>query len=359
MLARDTAVAQRKLMRDVGLTAEKVDAELSGCRRSTMPVDTLLSADSPRINGEDAAHIQALAAVEERLPAIIVHRPTTRVIDGMHRLRAAALRGDTHIDVLLFEGSAEDAFVLAVRLNAAHGFPLSQADRNAAAKRIITSHPAWSDRAIAAVTGLSAKTVASLRRLMDSDDTSSGARMGRDGRVRPLNPAEARRHVGELFAERPDASLREVARKAGVSVGTARDVRQRLRAGSDPVPPRQRQAENKTKDGTTRHRNANRETVRIAPPWYALGLDQLKRDPSMRFNEAGRNILRLLEVGMLGTHQWQRYVDAVPAHCVGAVANAARRCAEAWADFAQQVVARDAESGTSAVRKPSEEENAS
>ena len=87
-----------------------------------------------------------------------------QVIDGMHRVRAAILSGAGYIEALLFEGAEDEAFLLAVQLNVAHGLPLSRADRVAAAVRIIHSSPQWSDRAIARAAGLSDKTVASIRR---------------------------------------------------------------------------------------------------------------------------------------------------------------------------------------------------
>ncbi len=358
MSTNENSVALRKLADGDWLATFNIDAELARCARATVPIETLMFSDSPRITGENTDHIRALVEVEDGLPAIVVHRSTMRVIDGVHRLRAAMSRGDTHIAVLFFEGSDEDAFVLAVRLNAAHGLPLSRAERSAAAQRIIASHSAWSNRAIAAVTGLSSKTVATLRQRTGGDDTPPVARIGRDGRVRPLSSAEARRRVGELFAERPDASLREVAREAGVSVGTVRDVRRRLRDGSDPVPLRQRQVEQKMKDvphaitphSVTRHsQDAGQEA--LPRPWRTPSLGQLKRDPSLRFNEIGREILRLLDAAALDAEQWRRYTDSVPPHCTNVVAEVARHCSQAWDRFAQQLEERDEEAGTPAVRK--------
>src|SRR5947199_10633529 len=58
-----------------------------------LPVSSLLPGDSPRVAGENPEHVQLLAAARN-LPPILVHRSTMRVIDGMHRLRAARLRGD-------------------------------------------------------------------------------------------------------------------------------------------------------------------------------------------------------------------------------------------------------------------------
>jgi len=86
------------------------------------------------------------------------------IIDGVHRVQAAILRGQKEIDAEFVDGSSEDAFVLAVRVNVDHGLPLSLADRKAAAERILDTHPDWSDRAIAAAVGLSHKTVGAIRR---------------------------------------------------------------------------------------------------------------------------------------------------------------------------------------------------
>ncbi|HLK74721.1 MAG TPA: ParB/RepB/Spo0J family partition protein, partial [Streptosporangiaceae bacterium] len=125
-----------------------------------VPVLSLRPADSPRLNGEDKAHIARLAETETPLPPILVDRRTMRVIDGMHRLMAASLQGRETIDVKFFGGNEADVFLRAVQENIAHGLPLSQADRRAAAERIIASHPHMSDRAIGQSAGLAAKTVA-------------------------------------------------------------------------------------------------------------------------------------------------------------------------------------------------------
>src|SRR4029078_7378388 len=82
-----------------------------------------------------------------------------RVIDGMHRVRAALLNGRTRIDARLLDCDEGAAFVFAVKTNVKHGLPLSPSDRAAAAARIIAIHPHWSDRAVAAATALSDKTI--------------------------------------------------------------------------------------------------------------------------------------------------------------------------------------------------------
>jgi hypothetical protein len=161
-----------------------------------------------------------------------------QLIDGVHRLLAAVSKGHETIEVEFFDGSAADAYLRGVEANVTHGFPLSQADRRAAVERILALHPQMSDRAIAQSAGLGAKTVAAIRRRTAEDSEASGqhsARVGRDGRVRPLNGLEGRFRAAHMLAEHPQASLREVARLAGVSPTTAADVRDRLVRGTHPA----------------------------------------------------------------------------------------------------------------------------
>ncbi|GAA2745597.1 ParB N-terminal domain-containing protein [Kitasatospora cinereorecta] len=206
-------------------------------------IDRLRPADSPRSAGVDLDHVRLLVDAGPGLPPITVHRPTMRVIDGMHRLRAAVLRGETEIGVRFFEGTSEEAFVLGVRANTEHGLPLTAADRRTAARRILAAHPRWSDGAVAASAGISPKTVAALRTRSGPAGPGgmvaagpTGVRIGRDGRARPVDSAEGRRTAGRLLADAPEASLREIARQAGISPGTVRDVRDRIGRGEDPVP---------------------------------------------------------------------------------------------------------------------------
>lgn len=208
-----------------------------------LPIDAVLPSDSPRLRGENAEHVKVLAQASAPLPPIVVHQSTMRVIDGMHRLRAAELRGAAEIAVHFFDGDEQAAFVLAVESNISHGLPLTLADRIAAAERILTPSPQWSDRAVAAKTGLAAGTVAGIRQRLPAASDQPSARVGKDGRVRPLNNAAGRRLASALMAERPDATLREIARDAGISAATALDVRARLGRGEDPVPRRQRESE--------------------------------------------------------------------------------------------------------------------
>jgi ParB-like chromosome segregation protein Spo0J len=316
-----------------------------------VPTLSLRPADSPRLNGEDKAHIARLAETETPLPPILVDRRTMRVIDGMHRLMAASLQGRETIDVIFFDGSDADVFLRAVQENIAHGLPLSQADRRAAAERIIVSHPHMSDRAIGHSIGLAAKTVASIRKSSSEEIQQSNARVGRDGRVRPLDSGAGRRRAAELLAQQPDASLRDVARAAGISPATVLDVRKRLERGESPTPERptanaaRKDARDNGAEDDTDSDGAYAQAIRFspraaAPPNPAEAVEKLLRDPSLRNNERGKGVLRLLQVNAVGAEQLPDVAEAVPAHCVGIVVQLARQYAKMWQEFARELDGR-------------------
>jgi hypothetical protein len=304
-----------------------------------VPIRLLLGVSSPRTSGADEGHVRTLAELGVPLPPVVVHRATMRVLDGVHRIRAAELRGENDVEVRYFDGGEEEAFLLAVQLNSAHGKPLSFDDRTAAARRIMASHPHWSDRRIASVTCLSAKSVAVLRGCSTGGGPQSNKRVGLDGRARPLNPAEGRLLAGELLAQDPHISLRELARRAGTSVATARDVRQRSLQGRELLPPRLRGGRPTDGDGPRGHSGGGSGgstglsgSSRLGSP--AL-LDSLRRDPSVRHSESGRRFLQLLSIHPTGPSEWKELVHDVPAHRADAVARIARDYAEAWLHIAR------------------------
>jgi hypothetical protein len=313
--------------------------QLISSRTQLTPISAILPSDTPRLAGEIEEHARTLAESGAALPPIVVHRATMRVVDGMHRLRAAALRGEQCIEVRFVEGTAADVFVLAVKLNAEHGMPLSRQDRIAAAARIVESHPQWSDRRIAAVTGLSPGMVASVRGSADHPVPQLDLRTGRDGRNRPVNGAAGRIAASRVIAESPDASLREIASRAGVALATARDVRRRVRLGQDPVPPKLRLAGN----DCPAHEPAGdpgatgRPAPRTAPVISESVLSSMRRDPSLRMSQTGRTLLHLLGTHLLTREQRQDLVAGVPAHRAADVARAARMCADRWLQFASDV----------------------
>jgi ParB-like chromosome segregation protein Spo0J len=310
----------------------------------TVPIVSLRAGDSPRLNGVDRAHVARLAEMETPLPPILVDRRSMRVIDGMHRLMVASLQGRETIEAVFVEDSEADMFLRAVQENIAHGLPLRQADRRAAAERIISTHPHMSDRAIAEVAGLAPKTIASIRRRSAKEPKESNARVGRDGKVRPLDTSEARRRAAELLTEQPDASLRDVARAVGMSPATVLDVRKRLERGESPV--REKPAAVRDSEPGKRSASAVRaagrptrgpRTAGAANP--SLIVERLSRDPSLHSSERGRGMLRLLHINAVSLAHPDP-AAAVPPHCVATVLQLARHYSQMWSDFAQELDSR-------------------
>ena len=77
-------------------------------------VDELVLDGSPRSQLDDN-YARALARVRKPLPAVIVHAPTRRVIDGRHRVRAAILRGERQGFVTLLQ--RPDTYFIAIPEN--------------------------------------------------------------------------------------------------------------------------------------------------------------------------------------------------------------------------------------------------
>jgi ParB-like chromosome segregation protein Spo0J len=337
-----------------------------------VPILSLQPGDSPRLNGEDKAHIARLAESEAEMPPILVDKRTMQVIDGMHRLMAAALQGRSTIDVTFYEGDPADVFLRALKENTAHGLPLSHADRRAAAQRIMKTHPHMSDPAIGEAAGLAAKTVAAIRRSSGAA-SQPDARVGKDGRVRPVNGEEGRRRAAAIIARQPTASLREVASAAGISPATALDVRNRLAAGESPLPSRprgagrdRRQPEDSARNGAEPERQASEaggngaaapsgrrapasdsptqpplqgdRAVRAPgpgqPPPAEVTVKKLLRDPSLRGTESGRLLLRLLQITSVAADRLPLISTGIPPHCVRPVEQVARQYAQLWQDFA-------------------------
>jgi len=258
----------------------------------------------------------------------------------MHRTRAAVARGEKEISAVVYNGPTRDAFAIAVRSNTSHGLPLSRSERLAAAERIVESHPEWSDRGIAGIAGIAVGTVGKIRARSEATRNQLGSRVGQDGRVRPLNGAAGRELAVKLLREHPTATLREIAAEAGVSPATAHDVRRRMKIGQDPVPQR-KQTPLKHESASGSRQAPKRSDVTAGPEAARaeLGslLTKLKKDPSLRFTETGRSLLRWLDFHVNGMADWDRIEKSIPAHCIPMVERIASSYGEAWKGFARQI----------------------
>lgn len=101
----------------------------------------------------------------------------------------------------------------------------------------------------------------------------------------------------KLIAERPKASLREVAQLAGISPATVSDVRRRREAGETPVtePDKPGDAGDATALPARSARRRAERRVHLVPTDPSSVLKKLLRDPSQRHKEEGRIVLRLLQ----------------------------------------------------------------
>ncbi|MER5451351.1 ParB N-terminal domain-containing protein [Streptomyces sp. NPDC002766] len=332
---------------------------------------------SLRQGGTDAAHVRLLvdAADSADLPPILVQVDGCRVIDGLHRLEAARLMGAGSIRARFLDCSNAEALVIAMKANGLHGLPLSRADRVAGAQRLLGSHPDWSDRAIAGIAGLSAKTIASLRERSAIATPLGGKRIGQDGRRRPVDAGEGRRRAAEYIAAHPGAPLRQVARATDVSLGTVHDVSARLRRGEEPErngrrahperPQHMRPVPSvpEPEDATAPAETAadgggcGRMPLQVAaaaesaapqrrnhtetPPTWAAVAAKMATDPALRYTAGGRELLRWMQShGTEPGEDGRRFVDTVPPHWLGVVAPLAEHIGKEWCLLAERLKAR-------------------
>jgi uncharacterized ParB-like nuclease family protein len=298
--------------------------EQPGDRASQLPVEevplSLLERGFfLRGTGTDPAHVRLLAdaATLSELPPILVQKGNYRVVDGMHRIEAARLRGKKSIRARFIDCTDEDAFILAVKANTLHGLPLSRSDRIFGAKRILIWHPDWSDRAVGAATGLSAKAIAGLRRRSADEVQQFSKRVGRDGKRHPLVAADGRRRAAEYMTAHPDAPLRQVVHEVDVSLGTVQDVRARMRRGMDP-----------TAVGI-RHNSGN-------PSWTEIS-SKLMSDPSLRYTESGRKFFRWMAMYAMHASEWKEFMDAIPPHWLKDVSVVVNDVRDELLHFAEQL----------------------
>ncbi len=314
-----------------------------------VPINALLDADSPRLNGIDHDHVARLAEQLDALPPILVHRSTMQVIDGMHRLHAARDSDCTTIEVTYFDGSDRDCFLAAVEANIRHGLPLTLADRRASAKKILAAHPEWSDRAIAAKVGLSGKTIGSLRRASTDPSVRSAVRVGLDGRVRTVNLDDGRRNVTDVLTRDAGTSIQRDSGRPDATEEAIGHVLDRLKSAEALLPrgdafDRDEAGEASAEDQATARepalngvgqsarstaKGAKQRSAEIRPIDLGVVLDSLKRDPTLRYNDEGRAMIRWLEARVI-RHEEADLVERIPPHQATRIAAVARACAVNW-----------------------------
>ncbi|MGI5429616.1 hypothetical protein [Streptomyces sp. CA-179760] len=80
--------------------------------------------------------------------------------------------------------------------------------------------------------------------------------------------------------------------------------------------------------------------VRPGAVELSLSVRRLSADPSLRFTEAGRRLLRILDVSAVQPHDWTTMASSLPIHCAPVIAELARHHAESWQLLAEELTER-------------------
>lgn len=286
-------------------------------------VASIQPGESLRLKGESKDHVTSMVQAGD-MPPIIVHRPTMKVIDGTHRVTAAKRQHRDTIAVRFFDGTVDEAFVLAVVANAGNGLPMTTKDRKAAAARILGIYPDWSDRMIADTTGLSHHTVGGIRRKRSGGQFAHlNRRLGRDGKTYPPRPTAGRRAGANLIRADQKASVREVTRQTGALVGNTQNVRSPLRQSVEPMVPTNRGA------GLGFHLARAKEILR-----------RLWNDPEVRSHDKGKAMMELLSHSLRTAMDAQAAIRSAPEHYGNAMAEYAAACGDSWHRLAKDLLAK-------------------
>jgi ParB-like chromosome segregation protein Spo0J len=296
-----------------------------------IPVESFVNG-APWRRRLNRSHVVALAETPDAWPAIVVTQDLA-IVDGAHRVAAAKELGLQHLQAVVFVGTADDAFVEFLRLNAAHGLPLTLTERRDGVRRLLERDGRRSDRWIAELCGVSPKTAGRIRQELNSNsnderDSSDVVRVGRDGRARPVRPNAIRGRIAEELERRPDASLRSIARTVGASPQTVRSVARNLR-GDEPA------AEPSAPIPIAGFVRMLDRTGPGAPARSAV-----REDPAFRGEEDTATFATLFDSTAVDRGALLRHVECIPVSRIYEVADEARRRADSWREFAELLESR-------------------
>jgi hypothetical protein len=150
------------------------------------------------INDEAVADYAEGMIAGHRFPPIVVfhHKGDYILADGFHRLRARRLARFETIEAEVHQGTRLDAVKFSLSANHRHGLRRTNEDKRHAVEIALHEFPAWSDRAVANLCGVTHPSVGAVRRQV-VNFTTCEKRLGRDGRRRKV-------------VENPDRSITEV-----------------------------------------------------------------------------------------------------------------------------------------------------
>lgn len=313
-------------------------------RAQELPIEILHTGEGIRSGGLDEPHLRLLMESFEHWPPIVVWGDEHLVIDGAHRVEATRRLGHVSVRAVRFVGTRDEAFVESVRRNVKHGLPLSVSDRRRAALRVLGRNPEWSDRRIAALCGLSGKTIARLRR----EDHGLGdvvvpmeRRVGRDGKLRPVRSREIHDRIRRVIEDNPGGSLRFIGAIAGASPETVRTVRARMNGAGRRSDQALDSASNVTHlpDVSTTPKADRVVTAEPVPEETPQRGETWLSDAALKTCEDRGDFARWFTETNV-TDDWHGFVWTIPVNRIYAVVDEARRRAATWAAFASLLESR-------------------
>jgi hypothetical protein len=240
--------------------------------------------------------------------------------------------GHSKMIVRFFDGTHDEAYMEAVKANIAHGKPLTLVEREAAAKKILGMRSDWSDRLVGSFCGLSGKTVGRLRKSTE-EIPQLMARIGRDGRQRPIDSRKLRHEIATALFEMPEAKPDEIAKTVSTSPTTVRDVRKRVERG-DPLVP-----SNQTKGSKARVPNRRVEDVEGVDPGQADAL-QWRKDRAILSLPDGKEFANWLDEASTTLNHWQPILGLIPIGRIPQLIEYAKDRALEWTNVASSLEVR-------------------
>ncbi len=190
---------------------------------------------------------------------------------------------------------------------------------------------------IASLAGISPNRVAPLRHQTANRIQQPARRVGRDGRSRPVDSAQGRQRAAEIITENPSASLRQIARAAGISPATAANVRNQVEQGASPVSNQVSPERERTKVRSPAPTAGGGHAENRSLSELTTMFDRLRRDPSLRFSDAGRSLLRMFDAVHAALDEQEQVLHLVPPHSRAFVAELTRGYAQLLQQFSEEL----------------------
>lgn len=210
-----------------------------------VPIDQL-STNGDWVRPLDPEHVHRLVEAKSWPPIHVT--PAYEVVDGVHRLAAAAHLGLSEVEVSVLH-DCQDTFAARewhLLQNSSHGMPLNREHTIAVLMALIDDGCDRSDSSIARTTGVPKTQVAEARRRLRQRDEewSTGSRgrlttpvktIGDDGRARPATEADRRAQEAAIRdaldpRTNPTPNFSAIAQEFGVARNTVKRVRRDLEA---------------------------------------------------------------------------------------------------------------------------------